>query len=355
MEDIQYKTLILRFSSIGDIVLSSLLVRTLRKRLPTCRIDFVVKSEFAELIAHNPHISRVIPFPAQGTFGDLVALRRSIKPSSYDLVIDIHDSLRSRFLSWGARQVVRINKRKLARFVLVHFKRNVYDLFKGAPSVALRYLEPLRQWQLQDDGQGLDLFLPPAAHDAAERALTDAGIPPTLPLIGVCPSAHHATKMWLAERFAEVAARISGDQHAGIVLLGAESERARCAEIASAVRSANPAITIANLAGRTSLLETAAVMDRCLLVLTNDTGLMHIAAARKRKVVAVFGSTVRQFGFFPFGTTAAVVEHPSLACRPCTHIGRSTCPEGHFRCMNDIPSSQVLEHARLLLNAGPTS
>jgi lipopolysaccharide heptosyltransferase II len=346
MEDIQYKTLILRFSSVGDIVLSSLLVRALRQRLPTCRIDYVVKSEFAELVAHNPHISRVIPFPARGTFGDLRALRRSIRPSSYDLVIDIHDSLRSRYLSWGAREVVRINKRKFARWVLVHLKRNTYSRFGGAPSVALRYLEPLARWNVADDAKGLELFIPPSSFDTATRMLSDAGVAPVLPLVGVCPSAHHATKMWLPERFAEAAAHIAEEHGAGIVLLGSEDEHARCEGIRSSIKSRNPGLAVVNLAGRSSLLETAAIIDRCLLVLTNDTGLMHIASARKRKVVAIFGSTVREFGFFPFGTISAVAEVPALPCRPCTHIGRAECPEGHFRCMNDVQTSHVLDHAR---------
>jgi lipopolysaccharide heptosyltransferase II len=355
MEDTQYKTLILRFSSIGDIVLSSLLVRTLRLRLPTCTIDYVVKSEFADLVAHNPHISRVIPFPAGGNFGDLRSFRRRLDPSSYDLVIDIHDSLRSRYLSWGARRSVRINKRKLARFVLVHFKRNLYPFFGGTPSVALRYLEPLKPWQVVDDGKGLELFVPPAACDAAARALSGEGMTPATPLIGVCPSAHHATKMWLSDRFAKVAAKLAEEQTATVVLFGGNDERLRCEEIGSAIRSGNPRIKVANFAGRLSLLETAAVMDRCLLVVTNDTGLMHIAAARKRNVVALFGSTVKQFGFFPFGTTAAVAEVPDLTCRPCTHIGRSECPKGHFRCMNDLSSAHVLDLARGILNPAKAS
>jgi lipopolysaccharide heptosyltransferase II len=345
MEDTQYKTLILRFSSIGDIVLSSLLIRTLRQRLPASQIDYVVKAEFADLVAHNPHISRVITFPSGGAFGDLRSLRRDINPSSYDLVIDIHDSLRSRYLAWGAPHVVRINKRKLARFVLVHFRTDVYSLFGGSPSVALRYLEPLKRWKIVDDGKGLELFVPPAAHDVVAHALGDAGIPAAREIIGVCPSAHHATKMWLADRFAQVAVQLATEYGTAVALFGSKGEQARCEEIATAIRKANPYVIVANLAGRLSLLETAAAMDRCRLVLTNDTGLMHIAAARKRKMVALFGSTVRQFGFFPFGTAAVVAEVSGLDCRPCTHIGRATCPKKHFRCMNDLTSTHVLDLA----------
>ena len=87
-------------------------------------------------------------------------------------------------------------------------------------------------------------------------------------------------------------------------------------------------------------------MDRCDVILTNDTGLMHLAASRRRPLVAVFGPTVRQLGFFPTGPASTVVEHPGLSCRPCTAIGRATCPRGHFRCMADIAESDVVAAAR---------
>jgi ADP-heptose:LPS heptosyltransferase len=93
-------------------------------------------------------------------------------------------------------------------------------------------------------------------------------------------------------------------------------------------------------------------MDCCTLVMSNDTGLMHLAAARKRKVVAIFGSTVKQFGFFPYGTENLLVENAGLACRPCSHIGLQKCPEGHFRCMKDIQVDAVFAAAQQLLGPG---
>jgi heptosyltransferase-2 len=157
--------------------------------------------------------------------------------------------------------------------------------------------------------------------------------------------------MWLPERFAAAAATLGTSHHLPVALFGSAGERERCAAIAAAIRILAPDLSVAVLAGELSLLETAAVMDSCALVITNDSGLMHIAAARKRKVLALFGSTVRQFGFFPFGTESRVVERPDLACRPCTSIGRSRCPRGHFRCMNDISVHQLLHAAGELLSS----
>ena len=323
MLDSLNKTLIIRFSSVGDIVLSSLLVRTLRRRFPQNHIDFLLKSEYADLVRYNPHINRVIEFPSGGSIDDLFRLRHTIRKERYDLIVDIHDSIRSRLLSLGAHRSVRVHKRKVARWLLVNFKWDLYTSFGGAPSVAERYLETVKPFGVRDDGGGLELHVPretrrPGRDDAAGR-----GILPGSPAIGICPSAKHANKMWLKERFAETAAALVQRHGTPVLLFGSIDEAPRCDEIAAMVKAALPGARVANLAGSLSLLETAAAMDHCGVVVTNDSGLMHIAAARKRNVVALFGPTVRQFGFFPFGTACTVVEHPDARV-PSLHAYRAS-------------------------------
>jgi ADP-heptose:LPS heptosyltransferase len=187
--------------------------------------------------------------------------------------------------------------------------------------------------------------------EQAARVLRAHGVGPGCNTLGICPSARHATKMWQPERFAAAAGTLGGSFGLPVLLFGSPGERQRCEAIAAAIRTQTPGLAVSVLAGECSLLETAAAMDSCALVMTNDSGLMHIAAARKRKIVALFGSTVRQFGFFPFGTKAQVVERPDLDCRPCTHIGRERCPRGHFRCMNDISVHQLVQTASELLSS----
>jgi heptosyltransferase-2 len=343
------RALIIRFSSVGDIVLSSLLVRALRSRFPSSQIDFVVKEEFADLVRYNPYISSVIAFPRNGRFADLRHLRSRIARTAYDAIFDIHDSLRSRYLCAGAANVHRVNKRKLARFLLVKFKINAYARFGGAPSVALRYLETARSFGVADDGNGLDLFFD--RKDAMNvEAVIGPDFPPDERFIGVCPSAKHANKMWPAERFAEVGRDLSTTYRRPILLFGSDRERTRCEEIAARMGRVSPDLRVLNLAGRLSLSETAAAMDRCAVVVTNDSGLMHIAAARKRPVVAIFGPTVRELGFFPWGTRSIVLEREGLACRPCTSIGLPECPKKHFKCMNEITARHVLDAVGTLLS-----
>ena len=349
MQEPSHKTLIVRFSSVGDIVLSSLLVRVFRQRFPHAQIDYLVKSEFAELVRYNPHVSHVLEFPQDGRFADLADLRRRIVIEKYDLIVDLHDSFRSRFICAGFSRVVRIKKRKLARFILVKSKWNVYELFGGAPGVAERYLETVRPFGVTDDGGGLELFIPTETDTKMRDRLDDSQLSGGTNMIGLCPSARHNTKIWLKEGFAETASTLAFKYKRPIVLFGSVEDRHHCNEIEEMIRQRSTSISVVNLTGRHSLLETAAAMDHCSIVITNDSGLMHIAAARKRKVVAIFGSTVKEFGFAPFGTENMVVENSSLWCRPCTHIGRTTCPKGHFKCMKEISTSQVIASAQQLL------
>jgi len=350
MNRILTTTLIIRFSSVGDIILTSPLIRTLRARFPHSRIDFLVKEEYADLVRHNPHLSQTLLFPAGGTSADLRRFRTAVQASRYDLILDMHDSIRSRVLCCGPTPVLRYRKRRLARYALIHGKMDFYARSGEAPSIARRYLEAAAPLGVKDDGLGVEVFIPEGAHAAADGVLDAAGIPRDTHLLGLCPSARHATKMWLPERFAGVAATLARAYGLPVAVFGAAAERDRCDAIAAQIRTLAPDTSVCNCAGAFSLMETAAAMDRCTVVITNDTGLMHLASARKRPVVALFGSTVRQFGFFPEGTTSRVVERPALRCRPCTAIGRSACPRGHFRCMRDIPESDVVGAVHDLLD-----
>lgn len=349
-----HKTLIIRFSSVGDIVLSSLLLRVFHKRFPECRTDYLVKADYADLVRYNPYLSHVIEFPDHGGLGDLWRLRHAVRNEGYDLIVDIHNSLRSRFVCFGSRRVVRIRKRKVARFFLVKAKWNLYSLFGGAPGMAERYLETLRSLRVENDGDGLEVFSPASARETAENMLEREGIRPGGAFIGIAPTSRHFNKTWPGERFAETASTLAREQKAAVLLFGfGQEERAACQEVKLLIEKQSPGVLAVNLADRLSIPGTAAMMDLCSIVVANDSGLMHLAAARKRKVVAIFGPTVKELGFFPYGTRSTVVEDATVTCRPCTHIGLSRCPKGHFHCMMNIPPARVVEAARGVLAEVP--
>lgn len=338
-------TLIIRFSSVGDIILTTPLLRVLRRSFPSSRIDFLVKSEYTPLLKDNPHLSRVIPLPPGDGFRALLELRSRVAREGYDMVVDLHDSLRSRAICAGHPRVYRVKKRKIARFTLVRFKRDLYNRFGGAPGVAERYLETIRHLGVVDDQEGTELFPSSSDHEAAEKLI------PPMPRqwIGLCPAARHATKMWPADRFARAGAELALGLGSGVLLMGGPEDVDLCNAVERDMELLGRDFTVVNSAGRLTLLQCAALMDHCAVVIANDSGLMHVAAARKRPVVALFGSTVRQFGFVPYGTRSVVVERPDVRCRPCTHIGRASCPEGHFRCMNEITIDQVVGAVSSLL------
>lgn len=357
MRDILTKTLVIRFSSAGDIVLATPLLRALRSRFPHAEIDFAVKRDYAGLVRHHPAITRVLELPGGGGGEALRRLRADVRAGQYDLLIDIHGSLRSRWLCVGTGRVVRVRKRVIPRMVLVGFKKNVYARWGGAPSVVERYFEPVKPLGVQDDGMGPELFPAPEDYSTVSRILSDTGIRDGERCVVLAPGARHWSKRWPAERFAAVGAALasgSGRHPAkpgGVwcFLLGGADDTTVCADIAGGIRNQSPGANVVNLAGRLTLTGCGLIMDRASVVITNDTALMHIAAARKRPVVAIFGPTVREFGFFPVGTTSVVLERTDLACRPCTHIGGPTCPAGHFRCMLETEPSAVVSHARAFL------
>ena len=335
------KTVVFRLSSIGDIVLASPLLRVLRAAAgPKARIDFVVKKEFADLVRFSHHLSVVHELDENGGFPALQQLKETLRAEGYDLVIDIHNNLRTTYLRnfCNTREAVTVDKRLYERWQLVHLKRDVYT---DRVHVADRYIETVREFGISNDGKGLELFIPDEIQFAVSGRIAKQKLNEFEKVIGVCPGAKHFTKRWQRDKFIEVCLMMAKESHAKILVFGGEQDKEECGAIAAAIKRGAEENAATDFSGEMSLLEVAAAMEFCDVVLTNDTGLMHIACARQRKVVAIFGSTVLQFGFGPYGTEAVVIENNSLACRPCSHIGRAECPKGHFKCMTEIGVDEV--------------
>jgi heptosyltransferase-2 len=331
------KILIIRFSSIGDIVLTTPFIRAVRTKFPDARIDFLVRREFSELLLSHPALSNVLPYDTRTGFPGLRTLKESLRREQYDIVFDLHKSLRSRYLCAfiGAAKVLGIRKGIIRRTLLVRCGINMYGSILSATD---RYLETGKTLGLADDGKGPDFFLPQAVR---ENVSEKTGIGASVFCIGFCPSAKHYTKRWLPERFIELGIRLSKERNAMILLFGGSADAELCRTIMEGINAGTGKTAAKNFAGSMTLSETAAAMERCRCVVTNDSGLMHIASAMKRNIVAVFGSTVKELGFFPRGGKALVVENNNLRCRPCSHIGRESCPKKHFRCMREITTEMV--------------
>ncbi len=343
------KILIIRLSSIGDIILSSPLIRCLRNKFPKSQIDFLVRNDYSDLIKYNPHINNVIEFDIRNGFAGLKKLTQQIKYENYDVILDIHNSLRSRYIRYFSKpkSVYVVNKRTVARFCLINFKHNLYK--KEIP-VAERYLETAKTLEVVNDKKGLEVFLDDSQQKKIAEMLLQTRPNDIKLIVGVAPSAKHYTKKWHAEKYIELLSRLVSEQYALVLAFGGNEDKKEIDGIVNKVNEITGKQAAINFAGELSLLENAVAFDYCNVIITNDTGLMHLAAARKKKIVAIFGPTVREFGFFPYGTENIVVENKTLNCRPCSHIGSNTCPKKHFKCMEDISSEKVYTEVKHILN-----
>lgn len=340
------KILIIRLSSIGDIVLASPLIRLVRQRFPQAKIDMLVCAEFEELVAANPNLSRVILFDRKTGLKGLLRLCSRIREERYNLVIDIHKKLRSFLLcrTSGARQTVSYNKHSFLRFLLVKFKIN---RFVETPYVANLYLKSVEGFGIKDDGQGLELNIARAKDMGVLELLRLEGVSKEYPLIGLAPGAHWYTKRWPKERFIELANLLIQRKGATIVIFGGRDEIALSEEIGGSLLNKPVIVT-----GKLSLMETAALLKRCKVLITNDTGVMHIAAAVKTPVVAIFGPTTKEFGYYPYRVANRVISK-DLPCKPCTTKGTSRCKIKTFDCMRLISSDEVLSAVEELLEKTP--
>jgi len=342
------KILVIRFSSIGDIILTSPLLRILRKKFPDSCIDFVVRSEYSELIRYNPYINNIFEFNVQSGWQGLKELKNKFAYKKYDLLIDLQNNIRSiyiRMLVKGPQKVV-VNKNVMKRLALVILKKNFY---KEILPVPIRYIRSVAKYGLEYDGAGLDLFINDDDYYRVDKDVSMYGINEANVVIGFCPSARHKTKCWPKEYFVELGVKIAQMYKAKIIIFGSNLDKKVCNEIATSINECTKSNSSIDLSGKYTLLETAAFMRYCNCVITNDTGLMHVASAMKRKVVAIFGSTVKEFGFVPFGTENIIVEK-DIACRPCSHIGKEKCPKKHFNCMKEITADSVLIEVEKLIN-----
>ena len=350
------RILIVRFGSMGDIVLTSPVTRRLCRICPGAEIDFLTRTEYAPLARLLPGVSQVECFePEKGLWELVLRLRRR----RYDLVIDLHGNIRSRLveLAGNARRVARYEKRRFARMAMVAMSRRSTSI----PHTVDRYLEVFDKL---DAGGGLDAGgassrggavraaedrLPQlivdddASAEVAER-LAEAGIVPEVPVLGVAPGASHAPKRWPPDRFARVADHLAEAHGMGILLLGSGGDRPVVSEVAGAMK--RPAV---DWSGATDLSLLPAAVKRCRLLVSNDSGPMHVSTAVCTPVVGVFGATHPRLGFSPLGPDDTAVSL-DLPCSPCSLHGDRACRFGTHACMEDLPHQRVIDAAERALS-----
>ncbi len=320
------KVLIIRFGSLGDVLLTTPLLRILKNKYPELIIDYLVKKNFADAIRYNPYINKIIEFEYSGEN----RIIKSLKASNYDVVIDLQNNLRSKKfrLALGVK-AFKFRKPTIKKFLLVNFKIN---FLHPATPIPERYLKAFDE--LEIDSEGLEFYFP-------EKEMPEAK--ENTEFIGLCPGSKHFTKMYPAEYFIKLGNMLNEAGYR-IKVLGGKDERSICRSIAGSIESA------LDLSNDNNLFATAREIKTCKTVICNDSGLMHLAAAVKTPVVALFGSTVKEFGFAPYKVKSLILENNSLNCRPCSHIGKNKCPKGHFKCMLELKPDLIFNKIKEFLD-----
>jgi heptosyltransferase-2 len=329
--------LAVRFSSIGDVLLTTPLFRAIRHRYPAARITVLTKQAYAPLLSHNPHIGRVIGVESDRS---LTSLGAELRAGLYTHRLDLHDSVRSRMLRllvpgrWGTYP-----KHRLARALLIYAKRNRY---RDRRPVAERYFSAAGDLDVQPDGAPPEFVLAAAAEREAGAWLAKASVGQERRMIAVAPGAAHATKRWPVEHWRTLIRRLVG-QGFDLSIVGGADDAPLGAELSQLSEG-----RVVSAAGAFGLQGTGALLRRSAALVSGDTGVMHMATAVGTPVVALFGPTVEAFGFFPYTSRASVLEL-ALSCRPCSSKGGPRCPLGHHRCMIDIDPESVYGRVRRFL------
>jgi lipopolysaccharide heptosyltransferase II len=333
--------LISRLSSIGDIVLTTPVIRAVRKKYPDARITFLIKKQFASLVQHNPFINKVITFDRSDGSASLRSLSDEIRKEQFDWMIDLHNNLRTNYLRYSCRipLITTYSKQTFKRILLVRAGKSFFGEIKP---VYLKYFEALRTHQIVYDQNGTEVYFDEEVNTAVNLQLESDKVGEEDHLCVICPGASFSNKQWLPERFAETADDLITTRNFKVVFLGGKGDASLCDSIIRIMKY--PAL---NYAGQLSLTGSAAMLKRAVLVITNDSGMMHLAQSQKTAVVAIFGPTTRELGFFPLPDKSAVVEK-MVKCRPCTTKGLNYCPMKHFQCMNLIETADVLSAAYAL-------
>jgi ADP-heptose:LPS heptosyltransferase len=326
------KILVLRFSSIGDVVLTTPVVRALKTQVDHAEIHYCTKSNYASLVKPNPYIDKVY------TLGDsLNDLVHQLKAEKYDYVVDLHNNLRTRIiklrLGVQSHTFDKLNKEK---WLMVNLK---IDQLPNKHLVD-RTFEAVKPLGVKGDNLGLDYFIPEKDEVPLEW------LPETHQgeYVAYAIGAQHATKRLPLKRMIELCDKINKP----IILLGGKEDAETGEQIAAFFERSDDTegyeakleelgkkALIYNGCGKFNLNQSASLVKQAKYVFTHDTGLMHIAAAFKKEVFSIWGNTIPMFGMYPYQTKFTILENNKISCRPCSKIGFNKCPKGHFKCMND--------------------
>lgn len=327
------KILVVRFSSIGDIILTSPVVKALKEQLHGAEIHFLTKAKFSELVRYDPSIDRLHIIAKE-----IDEVRNELLAEKFDVIIDLHNNLRTHRLSSMLKvKTYRFPKLNFKKWLLVRFKMNkMPDLH-----VVDRYFMAVEKLGVRNNVKSLLYFPNPEEDDLSNLELPER-------YVSIAIGAQFATKRMPNELLKQIIERLS----LPVVLVGGKEDEERAQELAEGD-------WVIDLCGRLTIAGSAAVVNRSACLLTNDTGMMHIASSGNVPIVSVWGNTVPELGMYPYRPenpdTFSMHEVEGLACRPCSKIGYQQCPKRHFNCMKQQNVDEIVEQITRFLQKTTSS
>ncbi len=322
------KILITRFSSIGDIVLTTPVVRCIKQQVPGAEVHFAVKKTFYPIIQANPYIDKF-----QLLEGELRNYSKMLQEENFDFIVDLHKSLRSRYIRRSLKVPFSgFPKKNLQKWLLVKFK---IDLMPDLHIVD-RYFRAAARLGVTNDGKGLDYFIP--EKDEYDLAMLPEAFHDGYTAFAI--GARHATKRLPEHKIISVCHKLASP----VILLGGPEDSGVAKNVAAACGP-----LVCSLCGSINLNQSASLVRQAKAVISHDTGMMHIAAAFRKRIISIWGNTVPEFGMFPYmpgdESKSSIIEVEGLSCRPCSKLGYDRCPKKHFKCMEEMDVDVIVKEA----------
>ena len=311
--------LIIRFSSFGDVLLTSHIPTAIKKKYPDSKIFFLVKKTFSVMLKDHPYIDEIVYFKS------ISEVLKTLKEISFEAIIDLQHNYKSIILSLKIRGNHRVsyNKQSIKRSFFLLFKFGLYN--EAFKTVSERYAETLTKLSIPFDTE------------LVFNAKTDiSGF--NLPERYIClaPGSAHFTKQWPVEYQIELIKKIKKNTSYEIVLIGGPQEIDTADKIIQETKCYN-------FVGKFNFIQSSECIKNSEFIICNDSSVMHLARVHKKNGLVFFGSTTKRFGFYPKNENLEVFENNSLHCRPCSHIGKKICPKKHFKCMMDLRPENAWE------------
>lgn len=346
MQDKKYRILVIRLSSLGDIILTTPVLDALKENYGNSEISFLTKQKYQGLFESDPRVHSVIYFEPEGKdkgFSGLLRLIRGLNQKKFDLIIDLHSNLRSLLIRLLVRagKKVNYNKKIIPRLLMVHLKRwKVKSI-----STIDNYLKSLGEIGIRAWSRIPRLYSKKENEIWAENFFTENGLAKDEILVGIAPGAKWETKRWDLDKFSSVAKSLSQDLPAKILLVGDKDDL-------------KPIEGIENYVGKERTIQAVdlpldrliALVERCDLFISNDSGPLHLASSLSVPTIGIFGPTSPELGFSPSGLEDKVFW-AGVDCSPCSLHGGKDCVKESRYCMDNIKSEKIIEEAKRILSA----